>query len=785
MARVPGAGGRRQRWSISLGTLLLLTSLGVTLSSAALIGALAFTIGRHAIDDVAIEFGAEVNGRIRSRIESFLDAPRRINAAQAASLVRGFPDPRDQADLLLHFWEELQLFDSVNSIYFGNASGGLANAGREGAKGSQYLIATDGFVAGIFRKFATDGHGDRSALESSLPHFDARQRPWYSNAVAAGRAVWNPPYVLFTGQELAIAASQPVFDAAGRLIGVAAVDVFLSHLGDMLAQLKVGKTGQSFIMERSGFLIASSTGEDPFKEKSEGSGYERRRADGSSNQLTRLAAAAVVERLGAPGGPGIAAPALDFDFSAEGSRYFCQIGPFQDPAGLDWLVITVIPESEYIATIIADFRASSLLVILILALGLGINLVLVGRIVRPISELKAYATRLAEGQWAESARQPSAIRELDLLSGVFQSMATTIEATVSGLRHEVEERKGIQAALAIARDKAEEASRAKSEFLANISHELRTPLNAVTGYTDLLLRTSIDEEQRRQLLTIGAAGTLLSGIIGDILDFSRIGAGKLELEIRKVNLGNLVTELATAYRHVAAKKGLGFTLSLPELPGSVDLDAGRLRQVLANLLDNAVKFTASGQVDFNVRFVEDPDARGKLAFSVSDTGIGIPQDRMDRLLEPFSQIDGSKTRKFGGLGLGLFMSRLLVQKMGGSITITSEAGRGSKFEFEIGTVFHDGDYEDLAGLGPLPASAGEVPKPGSGTQARKASIPAAVAAKTREASRDGDIVQLEAIADELGQSDTEAAGTLRQLLETYDYAGIETWLSGMEGNDGN
>ncbi|MFZ4618388.1 MAG: ATP-binding protein [Rectinemataceae bacterium] len=236
---------------------------------------------------------------------------------------------------------------------------------------------------------------------------------------------------------------------------------------------------------------------------------------------------------------------------------------------------------------------------------------------------------------------------------------------------------------------------------------------------------------------------------------------------------------------MAAKKGLGFTLSLPELPGSVDLGAGRLRQVLANLLDNAVKFTATGQVDFDLRFVRDPDARGKLVFSVSDTGIGIPQDRMDRLLEPFSQIDGSKTRKFGGLGLGLFMSRLLVQKMGGSITITSESGRGSKFEFEIGTVFHDGDYEDLAGLGPFPASAGEEPKSGTGTKARKASIPADVVAKTREASRDGDAGQLEAIADELGKSDPEAAGTLRQLLETYDYAGIETWLSGMEGTDGH
>ncbi|MEI6385497.1 MAG: cache domain-containing protein [Spirochaetota bacterium] len=168
---------------------------------------------------------------------------------------------------------------------------------------------------------------------SSLPHFNARQRPWYSNAVAAGKAVWNPPYVLFTGQELAIAASQPVFDASGRLIGVAAIDVFLSHLGDMLAQLRVGKTGQSFIMESSGFLIASSTGENPSRAKTGGSGYERTRADGSSNQLTRLAAAAARGKLGPQSSLATNAQALSFDFSEKGSHYFSQVGPFRDQAG--------------------------------------------------------------------------------------------------------------------------------------------------------------------------------------------------------------------------------------------------------------------------------------------------------------------------------------------------------------------------------------------------------------------------------------------------------------------
>ncbi len=226
----------------------------------------------------------------------------------------------------------------------------------------------------------------------------------------------------------------------------------------------------------------------------------------------------------------------------------------------------------------------------------------------------------------------------------------------------------------------------------------------------------------------------------------------------------------------------------------MDLGAGRLRQVLANLLDNAVKFTESGKVELRVGFVEDSDARGKLVFSVSDTGIGIPQDRMDRLLEPFSQIDGSKTRKFGGLGLGLFMSRLLVQKMGRSITITSEPGRDRKFEFEIGTVFHDGDYEDLAGLTliealaglePLPAAGIVAPRAGTGTVARKASLPSGMASWAREATRDEDALQLESIADELEQGDPESADTLRQLLENYDYAGIETWFSGMEGTDGH
>jgi len=266
--------------------------------------------------------------------------------------------------------------------------------------------------------------------------------------------------------------------------------------------------------------------------------------------------------------------------------------------------------------------------------------------------------------------------------------AAAVHAAADGalvaLYEDISDRKAAEAAMREARDLAERVARARSAFLANMSHEIRTPMNAVLGFVELVLDTELAPEQRRALELVRTSSEALLTILNDILDYSKIEAEHLELESIPFDLPKVVHATATLLAVRAREKHLELTVDVPpDVPQMVRGDPTRLRQVLMNLIGNAIKFTEQGEVDVSASIIQRDGDRAAVQFRVRDTGIGISEDQLGTIFQEFTQADASMTRRYGGTGLGLAISRRLVALMAGELAVTSEVGRGSEFSFAL------------------------------------------------------------------------------------------------------
>ena len=646
--------------SLPLRTVLILPFVIQIFAAVGLTGWLSLRNGQQAVNDAIDQLGSSVTDRIDGHVENYLNTPHLFHQINQASIRNGGLDLNDFEALREKFRSLIQIDEAVDYIYFGNEDGDFLGV-QELPDGNVVLKVRDVFTEPERVIYNLDEFGN-PIEEVKSKKYDPRIRPWYEAAKERGSPTWSPIYPSAHLGVLQITPVIPIYTPAGEFRGALGTNLILSQIGQFLNELDIGKSGVAFIIERSGDLVASSTDEQYLV------GEEERVA--AVDAKSPVVAATTAQLLDLHADLETLYTPQQFAYRQDGERYLVQVTPFKDGRGLDWLIAVTIPESDFMAQIDASTRTTIALCAAALGVATVVGVLGARWVTRPILQLNAAAKAIARGEWQTEVKG-GRTREVGELAESFNQMATQLQGSFATL-----EEKNAQ---------LQHLDKLKDEFLANTSHELRTPLNGTIGIVESMLdgaTGSLSDLQRQNLQMVAQSGRRLSNLVNDILDFSKLKYKNIELQLKPIYLRDIIQIVLNLSQSLVGTKDMQLVNAIsPELP-PVNADENRLQQILYNLVGNAIKFTQSGFVGVSAE-QKSIDDRDFLAITISDTGIGIAEDKLDRVFASFEQADGSTAREYGGTGLGLAVTKQLVELHGGEISVRSMLDIGSQFTFTL------------------------------------------------------------------------------------------------------